>query len=51
MSIGLLLLSSNFFITNFAPHTNLMDFFKGFGAGLGIILVLSAFYKKKPRQA
>ncbi|HTB07135.1 MAG TPA: hypothetical protein VK806_09305 [Bacteroidia bacterium] len=45
MAIGVLLISSNFIIGQFAakPSTT-VDFVRGFVSGLGLILVLSSFF-------
>jgi hypothetical protein len=51
MGVGLLLMCSNRIIGHFAPHTNLVEFIKGFMIGLGLVLVIAAFIKHKPKPA
>jgi|GEM_PF-3400561 hypothetical protein len=47
LSIGLILISVNFFVNQFSCTSAVADFAKGFCSGLGVVLILSAAYKMK----
>jgi hypothetical protein len=47
MGIGLLLTSGSVFIGDVVSSSIVVDFCRGFCTGLGIVLIVSAFYKLK----
>jgi hypothetical protein len=51
MGVGLLLLSSNFFVGQFMENpSTFIDFLRGFATGIGLIFVLSSYFGRKRKS-